>query len=146
MALENGPYVQAACFCEAVIEDKTNVLSLIRVIDTITHIFAGPLPPEQMPPMTHMMRLVLMLKPGQARGQRNLKILPVTPLGETLEPVVVTANFEEEEKGLNYVFQVNITFSQEGLYWFNVYLEEDKLTAIPFRVIYSPRATSSITT
>ncbi len=34
MSLETGPYIQAATFCENVIEDKTGVPSLIHLIDT----------------------------------------------------------------------------------------------------------------
>lgn len=35
------------------------------------------------------------------------------------------------------------TFEVEGLYWFNIYLDDEKLTAIPFRVKYNRVVTTS---
>jgi hypothetical protein len=137
MAFEDGPYIQAACFCETVLEDKTGVLSLIRIIDTITHTQAGVSPPEEMPPFTYNMRLVLMLKSGMARGRYNLKIVPELPTGATENPVIVTAYFEGEEKGQNIITNMSFPFTVEGLYWFNVSLDEIKLTAMPLRVKYN---------
>lgn len=48
MTFEEGPYIQMAAFCQQVIEDKTGVLSLIHVIDTLTHTAAGPDAPDEM--------------------------------------------------------------------------------------------------
>ena len=143
MAFEDGPYIQAACFCDMIIEDKTGVISLIRVIDTLTHTAAGPNPPDDMPPMPYSMKLVLMLKSGNARGRSNLRIVPELPTGETKEPFVVTAYFEGEERGQNVVANMSFVFEVEGLYWFNVYLDDQKLTAIPFRIKYNRIVASS---
>lgn len=143
MAFEDGPYVQAACFCDLVIEDKSGVLSLIRVIDTLTHTEAGPTPPDDMPPVPYSMKLVLMLKAGLARGRYNLKVVPEKPTGGTENPVVLTAYFDGEEKGQNVVINVNFTFTIEGLYWFNVYLDDQKLTAMPFRTKYNRLVTGT---
>ena len=137
MAFEDGPFVQAACFCDMVIQDKAETLSLIRIIDTLTRTEGGPNPPEEMPPVLHTMKLVLMLKSGKARGRYNLRIVPELPSGETKDPIIVSVHFEGEEKGQNVVSDLRFPFTQEGLYWFHVYLDEDKLTAIPFRVKYS---------
>jgi len=52
MPFDRGPYVQAACICEMVIEDKTGAISLIRLIDTLTHEVGGPNPPDEMPPLS----------------------------------------------------------------------------------------------
>jgi mannosyltransferase OCH1-like enzyme len=53
MAFTDGPFVQAACLCELTIQDKTGPLSLIKIIDTITHTTTGPNPPENLQPFTH---------------------------------------------------------------------------------------------
>jgi hypothetical protein len=60
------------------------VLSLIRLIDTLTHTEARPDAPEEMPPMTYTLKLVIMLKPGAARGRHELRIVPELPSGENL--------------------------------------------------------------
>jgi hypothetical protein len=51
MPFEGGPYVQAACICENVIEDKVGSFSLIRVIDTLTTSAMGGVVPHEMPPL-----------------------------------------------------------------------------------------------
>ncbi len=79
MSLETGPYIQAAAFCENVIEDKTGVLSLIHLIDTLTHTVGGPEPPAEMPSVPWHMKLVLRLKAGRARDRHEIKIVPELP-------------------------------------------------------------------
>jgi hypothetical protein len=137
MAFEDGPYVQAACFCDMALRDNTGVLSLIRIIDTLTHTARGASPPETMPPIPYKLTLVLMLKSGNARGRYDLKVTPELPSGETESPFVISVHFEGEEKGHEIIADLPFIFRQEGLYWFNIYLDDEKLTAIPFRVKYS---------
>lgn len=136
MPFETGPYIQAATFCENVIEDKTGVLSLIRVIDTLTHTASGPEPPGEMPPIQWKMKLVIMLKPGQARGRSEVKVVPQPPSGETGPSIIYSLYFETEDRGANLVLDVAYTFTMEGLYWFVVYLDDAFFTKIPFRVKY----------
>ena len=132
-----GPFIQAACLCETVIEDKQGVLSLIRIIDTLIHTEAGTNPPEDMPAFGYVLKFVLMLKAGAAKGRYNLRLEPELPNGSTEKSILVTAYFEGEEKGQNIVADMNFVFNFEGLYWFKVYLEDTHLTAIPLRVKYN---------
>jgi hypothetical protein len=143
MAYVGGPHIQAACFCEMVIEDKTGVMSLIRIIDTLTHTETGPNPPEDIPPVPVSMKLVLMLKSGKARGRSSLRIIPEFPTGATQELPIYSLHFEGEEKGHNFVLNLAYIFPIEGLYWFHIYIEEEKLTSIPFRVKYNRIVTSA---
>jgi len=137
MAIKGGPYIQVACFCDTVIEDKTGSLSLIRVIDNLTHVVRGPSPPEDMPPVTHHMKLVVMLKSGSARGRHDLEVVPEVPTGGTKQSLRATVHFEGEERGANVVVDLYFTFEYEGLYWFRVYLDGEELTRIPFRMKYN---------
>jgi hypothetical protein len=137
MSFESGPYVQAACFCEMALRDTTGALSLIRIIDTITHVVRGPSAPDTMPPLAHQLTLVLMLKSGQAIGRHDLKLVPELPSGETGHPTTLSVHFEGEEKGHELVVNMPFVFRHEGLYWFNIYLDDEKLTAVPMRVRYS---------
>ncbi len=136
MPFEDGPFVQAACFCEMVIEDKSGVLSLLRIIDTLWHTEAGPNPPEEMPAFPFQVKLVLMLKSGRVEGRHEVKIVPSLPNGETEGPQTYTVHFEGEEKGQNLVVQFAYLFRYEGLYWFRVLLDNEKITAIPLRIRY----------
>ena len=145
MKFEQGPYIQMAGLCEQVIEDKTGVLSLIRVIDTITHTVAHPDAPVEMPPITYPIKLVVMLKSGSTSGPRELKIIPELPSGETKKPYMHTIQLESEEHGVNHIINMLFTFTLEGLYWFNVYLDEALLTRIPLRLKYSRIVTQETT-
>jgi hypothetical protein len=138
MAFKDGPYLQVACFCEQVIEDKSNVLSLIRIVDTITGSAAGPSPPEEMPPVNFTTNLVVMAKSGTARGRRTLSVELTKPSLEKHKlPIELTVHFEGEEKGSNVIARLQSTFDQEGLYWFDILLNGVKWTSLPMRVKYS---------
>jgi len=136
MPFEEGPYVQAAAFCDQVIEDKTGTLSLIRIIDTLTHQQVGPEPPSELPPVTHSMKLVLALKSGRAVGRHQVRIVPHAPSEETEPPLEVTVHLEGEGQGANIILNVTYRFALEGLYWFYVYFDDALLTKVPFRVRY----------
>ena len=123
---------------------KTGVLSLIRIIDTITHTAAEPNPPEDMPVVQYDLKLVVMLKSGGARGRGNLRVVPQLPNGATKAMPGLTVHFEGEEKGCNMILGLSFPFEMEGLYWFTVYLDDVKLTAIPIRVKYNRVVTGSI--
>lgn len=136
MAFDDGPFIQASCFCELAIRDDSGVLSLIRIVDTITHTESGS-PPDEMPPVSYPLKLVLMLKSGMARGRSNLRVVPEQPDGSTDNPLNLSVHFEGEERGANVVADFRYTYKHEGLYWFHVYIEEHKLTSMPLRVKYN---------
>jgi hypothetical protein len=120
-----------------VLMEGTGVASLIRIIDTLEHTQAGPNPPEDMPPVPYRMKFVLMLKPGEARGRYNIRLVPQLPTGETRGEVVRTVHLEGDERGCNLINDMAFVFEHEGLYWFRVYLDDERLTAVPFRVKYN---------
>lgn len=137
MSFEDGPYVTAACFCDVVLEDKSGVLSLIRIVDTLIHTEAAPEPPRDMPAFTHTMFLVVMLKSGNARGRYNMRVIPQLPDGSTENDVILTVHFDGEERGQNIIGQIPFQYTMEGYYLFKVMLEDELLTAIPLRVKYN---------
>ena len=137
MTLEQGPYIQMAGLCEQVIEDKTGALSLIRIIDTITHTEARPDAPTEMPSVTYPMKMVIMLKSGRARGRHELRIIPELPSGETKPPFTRSVQMEGEERGFNNIINMVFTFTMEGLYWFNIHLDDSLLTRVPLRIKYN---------
>jgi hypothetical protein len=137
MISKEGPYVQMAGFCDQVIEDKTGALSLIRIVDTITHTEARPDAPIEMPPVTYPLKMVIMLKSGRARGRHEIKIVPEMPSGEAKPPLIQSTQMEGEERGVNRIINMLFTFTMEGLYWFNVYLDDSLLTRIPLRISYN---------
>ncbi|MDP2731371.1 MAG: hypothetical protein Q8O55_12980 [Dehalococcoidales bacterium] len=132
-----GPFLNVAAFCENVIEDKSGVLSLIRLVDRLTVSSHGPSAPEEMPPTPLNWFLVLAFKSGSARGSVQVTIQPELPSGIRLEPIKLTPYFEGGNRGCNIVTRINIMLRESGLYWFRILVGDALATQIPLEVIYS---------
>ena len=78
-----------------------------------------------------------MLKSGRARGRHELKMVPELPSGEIKPPFSRSIQLEGEERGTNNIINMEFTFTMEGLYWFNIYLDDLLLTRIPLRIKYN---------
>jgi len=137
MAFERGPHVNIAAFCEQVIEDKSGVLSLIRVVDRMNMVAQGPTAPEEMPPAMLNWFLVITMKSGEARGSHSVKIEPELPSGIRLEPMIMSVHFEGGNRGQNVVSRLNMKLEMPGIYWFRILVDDQFLTQIPVEVIYS---------
>ena len=137
MSFERGPYLEVATFCEQVIEDKSGVLSLIRIVDRLNIATQGPNAPEEMPPQVLNWLLVLVLKSGEARGSIPIKIEPELPSGMRLNPVILSAHFEGGNRGQNMITRLNMKLEMPGIYWFRIYVNDQFITQIPIEVIYS---------
>jgi len=136
MTFETGPYLKMACFCEHVLREADGVASLVRVIDRLIHTEAKPDAPAEMPPVKYKMKLVIMLIPGSAMGRHDLKIEREQPSGIRDKPIAITVQMEGGNRGSNIIMDTEMTFPIEGVYWFNVYLDDVLLTKMPFQVLY----------
>ena|SRR3990167_674095 len=137
MVFERGPFLTLATFCEQVIEDKSGVLSLIRIVDRMHVSTYGSTAPDQMPPTTLNWFLVLSFKSGDARGSQSIKIEPELPSGLRLQPLTLSAHFEGGIRGQNILSKLNMKLEMPGLYWFRIYVDDHFMTQIPVEVIYS---------
>lgn len=143
MPFERGPYLTTATFCEQVLQEATGVLSLIRIIDRMNITASGPTAPEDMPPAQLNWTLVISLKSGDARGSHPVKIVPQLPSGETKDPIILSVHLEGDNKGQNIVSKMNMTLEIPGIYWFNIYVDDQLITRVPLEVIYSRIVTPS---
>lgn len=132
-----GPLLQTAALCETVIEGKDGVLSIIRLIDRITITAAGPNAPKDMPPMPQQLTAVLAFKSGSAKGRQDVKLVMERPNAESKEVWSGSMLAEAPDRGHNFVLRFQETFDLEGLYWFHVYAEEQLMTSIPLRLLYT---------
>lgn len=136
--MENtGPFLSVAAFCENVIEDKSGVLSLIRLVDRLTVSSQGASSPEQMPSTPLNWFLVLAFKSGSARGSVQVTIQPELPSGLRLDPVRLTPYFEGGNRGCNIITRIALMLREPGIYWFRIYVGDTLITQIPLEVIYS---------
>lgn len=139
MPFERGPFLSAAFLCEKVLVEQDGVKSAIRIIDRVTHQVAGLNPPQQMQPFTYQMTLFLRFKSGEARGPHSLRITLIKPSGESPAPTQRVIHFEgEDDRGNDIIGNMNLSLDMPGLYWFEVHLDDERITKVPFRVIYVP--------
>ena len=137
MPFDRGPYITAATFCEQVLQEASGVLSLIRIVDRMVTTATGPTAPEQMPTSQLNWTLVIALKSGDARGSHPVKIVPQLPSGETLQPITLSADLEGENKGQNLLARMNMPLEMPGIYWFQIFVDDQLMTKVPLEVIYS---------
>ena len=137
MPFERGPYLSVAAFCEQVIDDKSGVLSLIRLVDRIGVHVQGPAAPEEMPPAMLNWQLLLAFKCGETRGSHTIKIEPEEPSGLRLSPMQLSAHFEGGNRGTNVITKLTMPLKVPGIYWFRIYFDDVFLTQVPVEVIYS---------
>jgi hypothetical protein len=131
-----GPYVAMAVLCEKVLQEKDGVLSAIRVIDRIVSTASGPEAPARMPPVAIRLTALLSFRSGIARGSYTVTLRPQAPSGRALPALALPVHFEGEDRGANLVLNLDSVLDEEGVYWFDVLLGEQRLTRMPLRVIY----------
>jgi hypothetical protein len=146
-----GPFLQAAFFCERVLQEADGTVSAIRIIDQQTLSASGADVPSDMPPAIVNTTMLIALKAGETRGRYAIKIGPEAPSGLELPSVNVPVNFPggDGEQGINIIIPMQMQVIEEGLYWFDVVWVDDKagadgdrqLTRVPLRVLYQPLAT-----
>jgi hypothetical protein len=132
-----GPFINAAFFCEKVIEDKEGVLSAIRIVDRVINTAVGLDTPTAMPPMPVALTLVITLKSGAAKGRLDVRIAVERPSGLQSDLAsALSVVLEGDDRGANLVMNLALTMTEEGLYWFDVYVEETLATRVPLRIVY----------
>jgi hypothetical protein len=127
------PFVQIATICGAPLQEANGSLSLIRILDRIPVMGTTE---DMRPQPLNNFALVVILKSGAMKGKYHLKIVPETPSGKRLDGPVMTVLFEGDERGVAAVMPVPLVADEEGLYWFDVFIEQELLTRIPLRVMY----------
>lgn len=138
MTFEHGPYVQVAALCEKVLTEQDGVLSLIRIIDRLTHTAQGPGAPTDLPAFDYSVTVVLSLKSGRAKGRHQLRIQRELPSGELDEkPFEATVHLEGGSQGTNVIVGLTTRYEHEGVYWFNVSFDDELLTRMPFEIRYA---------
>ncbi len=135
MVSESGPFLQAAAFCEKVLQEQDGVLSLIRIVDRVITdtglLEAGGIPP------IHPLYAVITFKGGEARGSAQLKLAPMAPSGVKLAEIETSVLFEGgEDRGIQLIVPVALPLNQSGVYWFSVLLDDEFVTKIPLRVVH----------
>lgn len=138
-----GPFLQAAIFCEKVLQEKDGVLSAIRLVDRFTLSSSAEGVPDLMPAINIGISILIAFKSGGAKGKWELKVKPVAPSGQELPGFVGPVLFEGEERGASVVIQYGLAAKEEGIYWFDVILNNELITKMPLRIIYEKTQVTS---
>lgn len=140
VAFSQGPFLGAAFLCEKVLREADGVISAIRIVDRINRSTIGPELRKEMEPFDHNLFLLLMFKSGSARGGMELIIRLEDPSGASKSPLTQTINFEgDDERGTNVVADLRLRIEMAGLHWFDIVLDDVRVTRIPLRVVYLPQ-------
>jgi hypothetical protein len=129
----SGPFVSVACICQTPLQEAMGNLSIIRIMDRVG--IAGVTATMQPQPLQNLV-LVVILRSGVLREHHKVKIVPIGPGEKPLPANEMSVLFEGDDRGPALILPLSIVATEEGLYWFDVYLEEQLLTRIPLRVIY----------
>lgn len=129
----HGPYLQLAAICENVIEDRSGVLSLIRVIDRVTLTALGPGNLELQAVEIPLYAVVAFVS-GDARGRHDLSLALVGPDGLVRTRLSVPVLLEGDDRSARTIVRFSFRPDQEGLYWMDVALDERPFTRMPLRV------------
>jgi hypothetical protein len=138
----DGPFLQAAMFCERIIEEKDGVLSGIRIVDRVIQSAVGTGTPTEMPPLSISLALLIILKSGAARGRSDVNVTVEEPSGfrRTIAEAL-TVMMEGDDRGANLILRLEWQARQEGLYWFDVAVDGVRLTRVPLRIVYQRQET-----
>ncbi len=131
-----GPYLNAALLCEKLLQEKDGVISAIRLVDRITLTASASSSPKTLPPLPVSLYALISFKSGSARGRHTVKWVTETPSGIRLPEQLMSVHFDGDDQGANLVLNINMVVDQEGVYWFDIILEDQLITRIPLRILY----------
>lgn len=131
-----GPYLLAAALCQRAQQDQYGALNIINVLEQLYVSADDPNAPEIMPTFRFQANLIIALASGTLIGERTLTVVPVEPAGERLEPVSQVVEFKGEDHRVTMISNLSMDITQEGVYWFDVLLDDQPVTRIPLRIRY----------
>ncbi len=136
-----GPFL-SALLCEKILEEKDGIKTAVRIIDQINRgaMGVGLSPPSVMPSFEYPIGLLVRLKAGAARGMYQVNVRIVKPsnesAGEINHPVHLPG---PEDSGIDIVLNAVLSIDQVGTWWFDIYLNDERWTRVPLRVVYLPQ-------
>jgi hypothetical protein len=133
------PYIQAALLCEKILQQMNGSLSIINIADKLGYRTEG-FPPGYKPAL--VLTGLVALKSGPIVGDHTVKVVVENPRGERKEIFSNVFNFLGKDHGQNVILNLTLGIVQDGIYWFDVFFEEDLLTRIPLIVAQELEQTS----
>ncbi len=127
------PYVTAAMFCEKVLVEKDEVVSVMRMIDNMQYRLEGPGLPENVKAALNVQALIS-LKAGPVEGEHTVSLVLEKPTGERKEVFSTTLKFLTPDQGQNLIASMTIGVDEDGLFWMDVLFDGEVLTRTPLKI------------
>lgn len=134
---ESLPIVTAALICERVLIEKDDVVSAIRIFDRLVYV---PPPAGIEPGVARIpFMFLVMLKRGNAASRNHeISVAIKPPSGNESrampEPLKVEFAGEDPDAGVNLQIGIQLTPSEEGLYWIELMIDGQLSARTPFRL------------
>lgn len=130
------PYILIATFCEKILEEKDDVLSVMRLADRLT---VPPIVlerPENIPTPLVSLQLLLKFMSLNYSAKRILNIKVTLPTGEESKTILSSPIvFFAERPGVQAKINLNVGLKHAGRYWFAVCLEDEVFTRVPLEIV-----------
>jgi len=125
--------------CDRVLEEQDGVLTAIRLIDRVVAVApeGTPVGPIALPKMT----LLVSLKSGDYVGKGVVTLRLNPPAGVEGPKEIGPGRFDVEvelsgaEHGANVMLELNLVLEHQGVYWFDVYFNDEMITRTPLAFV-----------
>lgn len=128
-------------FCEKLLQEVDGVASAIRIVDTIA---IPELQQPTAPPNIYPTVLVVNLKGDDYKGVCRVQVKARRPSGKSMkDSPEMAAEFEGGMRGVLISLQTNLAFPEEGVYWFELFIDGQAVTKTPLSVVLAPQTNAT---
>ena len=134
------PFLAAAFLCEKILQEKDDVLTATRIVDTFSVSIPANLPTSTKPAIA-VSGLLSFKKasPGVEAERHQVELRMHLPSGKEQPPAKMDLVFKPGEfGGANLILNLQIPAEEFGTYRLAVFLDGEPVTQIPFRLLEKP--------
>jgi hypothetical protein len=134
-----GIYLAAAVFCERILRERDDVLSLIRVVNTFTMQVRGKNLPTEMPKALPPLEATAFLAFNcEEAGRHRIDLVTTSPSGKRSPSHSLDINADGDGKVENAILTFRMTVDMPGLFWVDVAIDGVNVTRMPMHIRYEP--------
>lgn len=141
------PLLAAAFLCERILQEKDDVVTAVRIVDTLFVSVPPNMSAELGKPVIQITALLAFKKasPGSGVEKHRATVRLHSPSGKEHPENSSDLLFQAGDvAGSNLILNMNMLVEEFGLFWLDVSVDGELMTRIPFRVLEKP--TSSLKT
>ena len=136
--MDDKPFLAAALLCEKILEQKDDVLTVVRIVDTFTVTIPPNLPQDTKPAI--QLTALLSFKKASPRAEaekHEVRMKLRSPSGK-INPVGRREfSFKPDDlSGVSLILNITLGVSDYGLFWLEISVDDDEIvTSIPFKLL-----------